>query len=200
MTYPTASDLGRYLGIDNQADADLITLFRAAAIDYIEGPDGAQRIYEAAADATRVFDAVRDVDGQMLILDHDLISVTTLTNGDGVTISASAYTLEGIGGERNQAPYRRIRLKTSSALTWRYTTDPEGAISLLGRWGYSTTAPARIAEICRELVAWQYRRRANAKDGSGDRPMLTGDGVTILPSSVPSHIRGQLARERTVTQ
>ena len=200
MAYPTVIELARYLGIENNADSDLLTTFRASAIAYIEGPDGAQRLYEVTADSTRRFDAIRDVDGLTLMLDHDLIGVTTLTNGDGTVIDSSSYILEGLGGERNTAPYRFIRLKSSSGLTWTYTTDAENAISLVGAWGYSASAPARIAQICRELVGWLYRQRGAPNDGTGDRPMLTGDGVVILPGAVPSHLRYQLLRERTVTQ
>lgn len=200
MTYPAVADIQRYLGITNDDDDDLLTTFRAAAIAYIEGPDGAQRLYEVTADTTRRFDAIRDVEGLTLTLDHDLISITTLTNGNGTVISSGSYILEGLGGERNTAPYRTIRLKPSSGLSWTYTTDPENAITLLGRWGYSTAAPARIAQICYELAAWLYRRRAGSKDAAGDRPILTGDGAMILPGTVPGYIRSQLYRERTVTQ
>lgn len=198
MAYPSVNDLLRHLGLTDQNDSVLIAEYRAAAIAYIEGPDGAQRKYQVDADTTRVFDAIRDIEGLVLELDHDLVSITTLTNGDGVAISASAYVLEGPGGERNSAPYRRVRLKASSGVQWRYLTDPEGAISIVGRWGYSVSAPDRAAQWVRELTGWLYRRRAAQRDGSDDRAMLTGDGVTLLPSSVPQHIRSQLYRERTV--
>lgn len=200
MAYPSVNDLLRHLGLTDQNDSVLIADYRAAAIAYIEGPDGAQRKYQVEADTTRTFDAIRDVDGAALLLDHDLISITTLTNGDGATISASAYVLEASDGTRNAAPYRIVRLKNSSGVQWRYLTDPEGAISIIGRWGYSTAAPDRAAQWVREITGWLYRRRAASRDGGDDRAMLTGDGVTLLPSAVPAHIRSQLYRERTVTQ
>lgn len=85
---------------------------------------------------TRYFDAVSiakggPVDGQDLWLDRDLLSVTTLTNGDGNVISSTNYTLF----PRGDIAYTRIRLTLGQA-AWAYSSDPMGAIRVLGTWGY----------------------------------------------------------------
>lgn len=196
MTYTTAATVEQYLGLTPGTDAALIARLISAVQDFIEGPAGCQRVYEVSGDTTRTFDALRDVDGPALYVTNDLISVTTLTNGDGAAITSGQYVLERLSGERGTPPYQVIRLRTSSGAQWRYTTDPEGAISVLGRWGYSITPPARITQLATELVAFWYRRRLAAGDENADRAMTTGDGGIILPGTIPSYLMQQIYRER----
>lgn len=83
---------------------------------------------------TRYFDAIADVDGRKFTFDLDLLEATTVTNGDALTVSATAYVTE----PRNDTPYHAITLKASAGLVWTYEQDPENALSLLGVWGYHT--------------------------------------------------------------
>lgn len=193
----TLAEAKRYIGNTQATDDVLLSEFITAAQAFIEGPMGANRLYEASADTTRSFDATLDVDGRALYLDQDLCAITSITNGDGVLVAASQYVCETAGGLRNTTPWRVIRLRTMATVSWQGspTTGQENAITIVGRWAYSTTAPERIKQIMRELVAYLYRR----KDASGDadRPLLTGDGVTILPSMLPKGIMAQLIAERT---
>lgn len=69
-------------------------------------------------------------DERELRVDEDLLSVTTLTNGDGVAISGSNYRLL----PHNRYPKRLIKLKPDYVFT--YDEDPDGAISVAGEWGY----------------------------------------------------------------
>jgi hypothetical protein len=197
MTYLTLPDAKSYIGNTQPNDDDLIERFIAAAQAFIEGPQGAQRVYEASEDTTRRFDAECDVDGRLLYLDTDLCQITSITNGDGQLVSASQYVCETAGGERNKTPWRRIRLRSGATISWlaSATTGPENAIAIVGRWSYSITPPARIVQLTREIVAYLYRRRSAS--GDADRPLLTGDGVTILPSTLPRGIMLQLLAERT---
>jgi hypothetical protein len=188
-----------YIGNVQATDDDLIQSLIAAAQAFIEGPQGAQRLYEAAADTTRRFDAECDVDGRLLYLDADLCAITSVTNGDGSVIAAGQYVCETSGGARNQTPWRRLRLRSTATVGWvaSSTTGPENAISIVGRWAYSITPPVRIVQLTREIVAYLYRRRSAS--GDADRPLLTGDGVMILPSALPKGIMAQLYAERTET-
>lgn len=199
MSYLDLAAAKLYIGNVQASDDDLIGAFIAAAQAFIEGPYGAQRVYEAATDTTRRFDAECDVDGRLLYLDADLCQITSITNGDGQLVSASQYVCETAGGDRNKTPWRRIRLRSTATVSWlaSATTGPENAISILGRWSYSLTPPARIVQLTREIVAYLYRRRSAS--GDADRPLLTGDGVTILPSALPKGIMAQLLAERMET-
>jgi hypothetical protein len=82
--------------------------------------------------ATRYFNATEQVSGADLLLDKDLLSVTTVTNGDAVVVAANERTTRG----KNETPYWAIRLLTSSSKMWTYSTDPEDAITVAGIWGY----------------------------------------------------------------
>lgn len=78
-------------------------------------------------------DAVADVlDDGILLLEDDLLEVTTLTNGDGTVIASDDYYFE----PRHKTPYWGIGLLGSSGLTWQYQEDSEDAISIVGVWGY----------------------------------------------------------------
>ena len=184
-----------YIGNTSAVDDTLLTALLLAAQAFIEGPQAAQRLYEAAADTTRSFDAACDVDGRLLYLDHDLCAITSITNGDGQLITSGQYVCETAGGERNKTPWRRIRLRQTATVSWlpSATTGPENAISIVGKWAYSTTAPERIKQLMREVVAYEYRRRSAS--GDMDRPIIA-DGVTILPSALPKGIMLQLMAER----
>jgi hypothetical protein len=83
---------------------------------------------------TRYFDALANVNGLTFTFDRDLLAATTITNGDALTVSATAYVTE----PRNDSPYYAIKLKASAGLTWNYEQDPENALSIAGVWGYHT--------------------------------------------------------------
>lgn len=196
MAILTRVEAKRYIGNTTAADDTLIDELLLAAQAFIEGPAGANRLYEASADTTRTFDASQDVDGRLLYLDADLCQITSVTNGDGAAISSTQYVAETAGGARNATPWRRLRLRSTATVSWlpSTTTGAENAISIVGRWAYSITAPERIKQLMREIVAYEYRRRSAS--GDADRPLLA-DGVLILPSALPKGIMLQLYAERT---
>lgn len=194
----TLPEFRTYLGATETADDALLLDMIAAATAFVESEAGTGRVWTAAS-ATRTYDAVRDVDGRALYLDADLVSVTTLTNGDGATIAPSAYVLERSGGGRNAPPYRIVRLKANGTVDWRYTTDPEGAISVAGLWGAASAPPERIRQIAREVAAYLYRRRTASGDAGADRPLLTGDGVTVLAARLPADLMARIRAERSIT-
>lgn len=174
MAYATLYDLQTYLGIDEAADDTLLTslLTRAqAAID-----SRTRRTFEAAADSVRRFDE-RAIGGRLLYLDADLCAITSVVNGDGVTIAGAEYTTE----PRNAQPWHALVLRPSSPYAWDGVT---GDIAITGRWAYSTNAPQDIAHACIRLAAWMYRQKDNT---GGDLPMIAGD-VTILPSRLPADV------------
>lgn len=196
--YPTVADIKAYLRANTQqalpsGDDTLLTNALAAAIGFIESPAGAGRRFEVTADSTRTFDAIRDVDQNLrrLWLDDDLCQITSITNGDGTTVASSEYVTQ----PRNETPYYAIRLKLDSSIVWTYDDSPEGAISIVGRWGYSTAAPADIAQAALRLAVWFYRQRSSSSNEI-ERPLLTSDGVTILPSAIPADVMAILRAYR----
>lgn len=190
MAYLTRAEAKAYLGATQTTDDSVLDALLLAAQAFIEGPQGAQRVYEASGDTTRYFDADRDIVGRTLYLDADLAQITSITNGDGSTIAASDYVTE----PRNSAPYYAITLKVGAASVWQWQTSPEAAIAITGRWAAAVTAPEKVKQWMRELVAYLYRRRDST--GDADRPLLTGDGVTILPGALPRKLMSELIAER----
>lgn len=193
MAYTTLADVKTYLGIPTATTADdaLITALIADAQAMIDSY--CLRTFEASADTTRYFDAIEDVYGRALRIDADLCAVTSVTNGNGTSVTSGQYTTE----PRNQTPWNELRLLLSSGVTWTYSTDPEDAITIVGKWAYSTTAPADVAGACKRLAAYLYRQKDNA--GDLDRAVIAGN-ATILPAQIPSDIMVRLAhyKRRTV--
>ena len=182
MAYCGVDELKEYLGVTGATDDAMLLTLLAAAQRTIDSY--CARTFEATADTVRTFDSQRDVDGYTLTVDSDLCSITSIVNGDGTTISNSHYVTE----PRNETPYYAIRLKVSAGKVWTSTVagDSENAITITGKWAYSTSAPSDIAHVCKRLAAYIYRQKDNA--GDLDRAVIAGNS-TILPAQIPSDIR-----------
>lgn len=137
-----------------------------------------QRRFYAKTD-TRYFDRPS---GRELELDEDLLTITTLSNGDGVEITSSDYNLI----PRNDPPYRAIRLTQTSTIFW--TLDDEGnsefVIDVAGTWGYMTDHTDDIREACL-TISQSFVKRRFGENVSGIAK-VTAAGVVITPQDVPS--------------
>lgn len=182
MAYCTPNDVIAYLGISSSGDNTLIADMVRHAQKAIESHT--QRVFEASSDTTRNFDARRDVCDLTLYLDHDLISITTITNGDGTTVSSSNYVTE----PRNYTPYHAIRLKISSGLHWEFDSnnDAEDAISISGKWAYSTSAPNDIVQACVRLASYFYRQKDAQLFDVTATPEL---GILTIPQGIPQDVK-----------
>lgn len=182
MAYVDKAAVKLYLGIATTDDDALIDVLIARAQAAIDAQVG--RTFEAAADTTRYFDGCA-VHGQQLKLDADLCAITSITNGDGVSLSANDYRPE----PRNYKPWYALRLLSGA---WN-TTDE---IAIVGRWAYMQTADAAIQHITIRLTAWLYRQKDNHSDM--DRATVVGN-MTILPAKMPSDIAELLYPYRRLT-
>jgi len=189
MAYVTVTELQQYAKISSDADNSLLQSMIDDAVAELE--DGTGFSFEATADTTLYLDADEAVDGRTLILPTWCAAITTVTNGDGTVITSDYYVTE----PRNAAPYYAIKLLASSGYTWATDDngDPENAISIAGRWAYSTSPPTDIKHAIRRLALWYYRQRDNSTDM--DRPLLA-EGVTILPSQKPKDVTEAIDRYR----
>lgn len=180
--YITVARLKQELDIDSLADDNLLARKIREAQVMIE--QATRRTWKATSDTTRRFDAAWDVEGRTLWFPHlDLCAITTVLNGDGATIAADKYITE----PRGETPYYGLTLRASSGLGWTYTTDPEDAIAITGRWAFSVTPPDDIVDAAVRLSAWLYRQRDSSSDF--DRVSVGVNGVTMLPASIPQDIR-----------
>ena len=202
MAYATLAQFTQYGGFstassdswDSDVDEALVNslLDRASALidtycdRYFASDSDKTDVGSSDVYVTRKFDALEDVDGFYLYLDRDLCEISSITNGDSdsTTVSSSDYVTE----PRNETPYDAIKLLSSTGTYWEYTTDPEDAISIAGIWAFSKTAPDDIVHATVRLTSWMYKQRVNT-DADLDRPLLTNDGVTIMPSQLPADIK-----------
>lgn len=176
MTYTTLADLKSYLNITVSTDDTLLTalITRAQAVIDVY----TDRHFEA--ETTTKYFHIEDLEGQILYLyDNDLLTITTLVNGNGTVIDAASYRLE----PRNSEQKWMIRL--NGDVTWEFT-DGDSEISVSGTWGWSATAPANIVHAATRLAAFIYRQKDSSTDI--DRPIITGDGVTIMPGALPQDV------------
>lgn len=180
MAYTATATVKTLLGISDSDDDTLIGTLLAQAQEMIDVY--CARTFEASANTSRTFDSDRDVDGATLYLDEDLASINSITNGDGDVLTTSEYTTE----PRNRTPYYAIRLLPSSGVYWQAnstTKDTEDAITISGKWAYSTSAPAGIVRATEELTVLLYRQRDTSSDLN--RTVIAGN-ATILPAGLSS--------------
>ena len=185
MTYTDGTSVKAYLSITGTADDALIGTFVSQAQKIVESYT--QRVFDGSGTSARYFDAVVDVDDHTLLFDEDVYSIVSVKNradsATPVTIGTSGY----VTLPTNRKPYYGIRLLTSGNNEWDYEEDPERGILVTASWRYSESAPADIVHATTRLAAFLYRQKDSSADL--DRPLLTGEGVTILPSQIPHDVR-----------
>ena len=200
MVYIPVERLKRYLGsqADEPVDDDLLVEFiELFAPSYID--QECHRNFEAVA-ATRRFNAGTPTawgDGLLsnlsidnpreLILDEDLVTVTTLQDQNGArTFAASDYVLR----PTNMTPKHAIILINDS---WQWANTPLEAIRVTGTWGWSATAPQDIRMATRRLAAFLYRQ----KDAQVfDVTAVFEGGVLTIPQGVPRNVQNVIDRYR----
>lgn len=191
MAYLTTSEVAAYLGRAS-FKADDTTLLQDVILPAVQDlvDRFCHRTFEAAADSARAFDAVDDTDEarRALFLDTDLCAITSVVNGDGETIPSSAYTTRPVSA----IPYHALVLKASAGYAWTYTDDPEGAITITGRWAYSTTPPEAVKIACLRFAKHLYRQRDNDATGESDQPRMSESGVWIMPTKIPADVKAYL--------
>jgi hypothetical protein len=173
MPYCTLSELKTYVGATGTADDTILQdcIARATALINI----ATNRVFEAPVDATRYFYVGEDTSGTFLVFDADLCAVTSITNGDGTAVTAY-LTLP-----RNETPYYGVRLKSGG-----WNGDINHPITVVGRWAYSVVAPLDVVQAAVRLAAWLYRQKDTNADL--DRPVVSPDGATLMPSKLPADV------------
>ena len=183
MAYADVATLKQYLGNTTNSDDALLAALLARAQKAID--TYTRRTFEASADSTKYLDCAPPyVHGRYLHVSEvgDLCAITTITNGDSTTISASVYVLE----PRNGTPYRAIKLKDNSTVSWTYSGTPENAISIAGRWAYATSAPEDIVHACIRLAGFYYKQK---DAGTFDTVAVPEAGIITVPQGMPRDVQ-----------
>ena len=180
--YCSLADIKGYLNITstNTADDTVLENLVTSASRFIDSHT--RRTFYARTE-TRYY-SLPEFD-TLWIDDDDLLTITTLTNGDGTTIASTAYTLT----PANSTPKYAIKLKTSSGIYWQPASTGEitDIIGIAGTWGYSSTTPADIQQACLEIVSNEYRKRNGQNESSS--ATITAAGVVLSPVGIPSSAR-----------
>jgi hypothetical protein len=135
----------------------------------------ATRLYDVPIQSGRV--------SRRLWLDDDLLTATTVTNGNGTVLTVADYYLDPV----NETPKYAITIKRSSILYWTYDSDfnSEGVISVAGTWGNNATGshPADIKTATLLVAASMYKRRFG--ENLSEKSIVTPAGVIVTPQDIP---------------
>lgn len=181
MSYATVDVLKKYLGIEAEliGDDGLLQRLLDAATAKIDAET--RTTFAVATDTTRYYDA-EAVKCDELRLGAELLSLTSVVNGDGQAVSLSYI----VGVPRNEPRSHTLRLKATAPVAW-YVDDE---ISVTGKFGYSADPPADIVQACVRLAAYLYRQKDNSSDL--DRAVVAANG-TMMPTQLPKDIDQYLA-------
>lgn len=186
-TYCTSAELKAWLQITGSGDDTILDNCGMAAESLVQNKLGCLVI---AASATRYFHAVDDVraNGADLVIGYHT-SITSVTNGDGTTVSSGNYQRLPLNGNYKN----RLHLKGSSGLVWTYSLDPVGAITIVANWGLvaaSANVPPDIEQLTLELASWLYRGRDTAQ--AAEILAVVRGGVLARPAKLPPYLQTQL--------
>jgi len=149
-----------------------------AASRYIDRRSG--RTFYARTE-THYHDVPKD-GNRILMLDDDLLTIATLTNGDGAVLTS---TLDYNLVPKNTTPHYAIKMKQSSVHYWTQDSNgnTEDVISIVGTWGFAATAPDDIKEACLMIAASLNKRRYG--ENLSSISTITAAGIVITPQDVP---------------
>jgi len=190
MAYITTTELKTYLGTTGTAEDTQLAAIIGRAQQQIESY--CHRKFEESTGIRyyRENDLIPMIDyptiggsGTVLLLDEDILSIETLSNGDdtGTEITSTGYWLEPRNANTNGKPYQYIRLRSSKS--WIFGTD--GEINVKGTWGYSTAPPEDIVQATLRLSAFIYRQRDSSVFDVTAIPEL---GVMTVPQGIPRDV------------
>jgi hypothetical protein len=181
--YCLYSDIATALNIAGSQDNTWLTTLADSASAWVDVhcavPSGG---FVVAVDSTRRFDVCALEDG-CLLLDVPLVSLTSLTNGDGTSIDTATVRLQPINGPH----YWSIRM-LSTGPGWQWVQD--GLFSVTGKWGWSTTVPTPVKEATIMLAAWLYKRYQAALQDAANNVEI---GQMMYSERMPKQVVALLA-------
>jgi len=182
MAYIDLIELKNYLGISGEGDDEKLESAIDAAQKGIESQcktrfEGSTGTRYYREQDLKYLPDIGPGTQKVLWLGEDLLSVSTLTNGDATAVSSTSYWLE----PRNKPPYQYIRLRTDES--WVFNTD--GEVEVAGTWGTSTAADAMVREVTREYAAYLYRLKDSQVFDTIAQPDM---GIITIPQGLPRHM------------
>lgn len=132
--------------VTDQEDDATVEAIITAMSRWIDNYTG-RRFFSTSSDETRYFDAS---DSKMLLM-PDILSITSLATDDAgdrtysTSWVAGDYELEPANASLDGEPYTQIRITPNGSKSF-----PRGrrTVKIVGKFGYSVSAPALIKEAC----------------------------------------------------
>ena len=188
MAYPTLSQLKAYLGVSDATDDTPLTQHLNAAIARMERETG--RLFVAAS-STVTYRGRRPFvsrDRRTLNLMRDLVSLTTLTNGDAIVITSTYYELVPFA-----APYHQVRLIQNAPYV--FAESGNTGIAVQGNWGYSTSCPNDVFLAIMELADYAYKLRSTG--GTGQVQVTNrGNSLVAADEDIPKSVKAVMQAYR----
>lgn len=181
MAYPTVSNVKTHLTITGSGDDATLTNILAAVVDWVEQWTGHSFVAASAQTIKVVPDYPNLLGRRVLLIGHDLRSVTSITNGDGESISSSDYTLLPLDGP----PYHKIELHVDSGLRWWRGVE-SGYVTIVGDVGFSSDVPDDVKLAILELCGYFYRARSTGAGGAVRT--ATRQGLIIEADELPGRV------------
>lgn len=113
--------------------------------------DNITNAFAAAAPAVARYYGADAIDGAVILLDAPLLSVTSITNGEGTTVTSQQYRLI----PRNGRHYTMIRMLDGGP---GWAAGGEQEVTVTGVWGLATSCPEPVNEACAMLAGWMLKR------------------------------------------
>ena len=185
--YCDAYDVAVALNIAGSQDDGWLTTLADSASAWVDAhcavPAGG---FAVTADSTRSFDLCA-LEDRALLLDVPLVSLTSLTNGDGTAINTAVVRLYPL----NAGHYWSIHM-LSTGPGWQWVQD--GLYTVTGKWGWSTTPPTPVREATVMLAAWLYKRyQAGLQDAANNAEI----GQMMYSEKMPKQVVALLAPFRS---
>jgi hypothetical protein len=174
--YATLAEVKNWIAITSTSTTDdqVIEDMVEGASRQIDKLTGGRTFY--ARTETHYYSVPRT--GQTLwIDDDDLLTITSLKNGDESVISSDDYHLI----PKNKNPKYAIKLTT--AVSW-VSQSEDYEVEAAGTWGYVSSAPDDIKQATIDIVVNAYHRRFG--QGQSGQTVIAGGGILITPEDVPS--------------
>lgn len=153
--YTTVDKVKAYAGIKGKGDDALVKSLITAVSRAFDLATGYEFGVEVETSRT-FFVYLGDVENGELILDKPFSTISSIVNGDGVTLATSDYLLEP-----RDAPYTTARMKPPPSAYWTDGSDFDGIV-VTGTVGYPLTA-----HISQQMVLW-----TSFMYGQKDNPLI----------------------------
>ena len=192
VDYATLAEVraeGNFDASDTQNNARLLELITSVSrmmdtqLGTIFAPDEDSTFYFT------VEDLMNGKSSDLFLGRHRLLTVTSIVNADGTSITVGDVMLLPRGFERKHT----VRIKSTSESSW--VSDVDGEIAITGLWGYSQDVPADVAQMCAEWVIHIFNGRGD-NGTSGNATIISPDGVVISPNSAPPRVRDFLKHSK----